>query len=130
MFLWLVLFYLSTSCPQRLQFALERERDRVIKTCLRDAVDILITINRIIILFLIKSERSRGRRGLGVTVHHYNLVSDPGTHSYKEVLVSLLWTWEISLGMHTPWQHLKPGSTLTRIALWTNRPSILQPGRN
>ena len=46
-------------------------------------------------------------------VHHYNMVSDPGHHSYKEVLASLLWCWETGQGMHMPWQHLLPGKVLT-----------------
>ena len=49
----------------------------------------------------------------GNCVHHYCLFSDPGTHSYKECLVSLLWCWEINQGMHCPWQHLLPGKMLT-----------------
>ena len=46
-------------------------------------------------------------------MNHYNLVSDPGRHSYKECLVSLLWCWEVQQGMHLPWQYLKPGKMLT-----------------
>jgi hypothetical protein len=46
-------------------------------------------------------------------VHHFNLVSDPGMHNYKECLVSVLWCWEIEQAMHCPWQHLKPGKVLT-----------------
>lgn len=46
-------------------------------------------------------------------VSHFNLVSDPGTHDYKECLVSLLWCWEITQGMHCPWQFLVPGKILT-----------------
>ena len=49
----------------------------------------------------------------GNCVHHYCLFADPGTHSYKECLVSLLWCWEINQGMHCPWQHLLPGKMLT-----------------
>ena len=41
------------------------------------------------------------------------MVSDPGTHSYKECLVTVLWCWEVSQGMHMPWQDLIPGKTLT-----------------
>ena len=46
-------------------------------------------------------------------VHHYNLVSDPGMHNYKDTLVSVLWCWEISEAMHCPWQHLLPGKVLS-----------------
>ena len=46
-------------------------------------------------------------------VLHYNLVSDPGMHSYKECLVSVLWCWEIGEAMQCPWQHLKPGKLVT-----------------
>ena len=41
------------------------------------------------------------------------MVSDPGQHSYKECLVSVLYCWEIQQGMHCPWQHLVPGKILT-----------------
>ena len=41
------------------------------------------------------------------------MVSDPGMHSYKECLVTVLWCWEIGQGMHMPWQDLVPGKTLT-----------------
>jgi len=46
-------------------------------------------------------------------VLHFDLVSDPGHHSYKECLVSVLWCWEVQLGMHTPFQVLTPGRILT-----------------
>ena len=48
-------------------------------------------------------------------VCHFNLVSDPGQHSYKECQVSVLWCWEIDQAMHCPWQHLKPGKVLTSL---------------
>ena len=50
-------------------------------------------------------------------VRHFNMVSDPGQHSYKECLVSLLWCWEIAQAMHCPWQHLKPGKALMPLDL-------------
>ena len=44
---------------------------------------------------------------------HFNLVSDPAKHSYKETLVSLLWCWEVRRCMHCPWQLLVPGKVIT-----------------
>jgi len=46
-------------------------------------------------------------------VKHYNLIADPGHHSYKECLVSVLWCWQVQTGMHTPFQHILPGKILT-----------------
>ena len=46
-------------------------------------------------------------------VNHYNFVSDPGHHSYKECLVTLAFSWEQDTGAFPPWQHLLPGSELT-----------------
>ena len=40
------------------------------------------------------------------------MVSDPGMHSYKECLATVLWCWEVGQGMHMPWQHLPPSKTL------------------
>ena len=50
---------------------------------------------------------------LSTGVRHFNLVSDPGHHNYKECLVSVLWCWEVSQAMHCPWQYLVPGKALT-----------------
>jgi len=46
-------------------------------------------------------------------VYHWNLVADPGHHSYKECLVSLLYSWETNGGCFPPWQYLLPGKTVT-----------------
>ena len=62
-----------------------------------------------------EQEMYSDRTGIGLPtgVHHFNLVSDPGQHNYRECLVSVNWCWEISQGMHCPWQHLAPGKVLT-----------------
>ena len=46
-------------------------------------------------------------------VYHWNLVADPGHHSYKECLVSLLYSWETNGGCFPPWQYLLPGKIVT-----------------
>ena len=38
------------------------------------------------------------------------MVSDPGRHSYKEWLVTILWLWQIQKAMHCPAMYLKPGT--------------------
>ena len=45
-------------------------------------------------------------------VNHYNLVADPGAHSYSECLVSLVWSWERQCGAYPVWQLLKPGKAV------------------
>ena len=62
--------------------------------------------------------------GLSIGVHHFNLVSDPGQHNYKECLVSLLYCWEISQGMRCPWQHLVPGKVLTPLDVQNMDPEL------
>ena len=52
-----------------------------------------------------------GTAGAG-GVHHWNIVSDPGTHSYKECLVSLMYSWELNAGCYPKWAHLVPGKAL------------------
>ncbi len=42
-------------------------------------------------------------------VNHFCIVADPGSHSYKDCLVSLAWSWEAQQGVYPPWQELKPG---------------------
>ena len=49
----------------------------------------------------------------GPSVRHFCLYSDPGKHSYKECLVSVLWCWENMQAMHCPWQHLVEGKVIT-----------------
>lgn len=49
----------------------------------------------------------------GGLIHHINLVADPGTHSYKDCLVSVGYAWEVDLGCYPIWQHLLPGKHLT-----------------
>ena len=46
---------------------------------------------------------------VGSGVNHYCFVADPGSHSYKDCLVSLVWSWEAQLGVYPPWQELMPG---------------------
>jgi len=47
------------------------------------------------------------------TPYHWNLMSDPGMHSYKECLVSVLYSWELNLGCFPNWQYLLPGKQIT-----------------
>ena len=46
-------------------------------------------------------------------IYHWNLVADPGHHSYRECLVSLLYSWETHAGCYPPWQYLLPGRHVT-----------------
>ena len=50
---------------------------------------------------------------LDAGVRHYNLVCDPGHHSYKECMVSVLWCWQLQTAMHAPFQIIVPGKILT-----------------
>ena len=47
-------------------------------------------------------------------VNHYCFVSDPGTHAYKDCLVSMVWSWELQLGAYPIWQVLKPGKEVLK----------------
>ena len=44
--------------------------------------------------------------------NHLTLVADPGTHSYKDCLVSVAFSWENNYGCYPPWQHLLPSKFL------------------
>ena len=46
-------------------------------------------------------------------MNHFHLVSDPGTHNYQELLVSILYNWETNQAFHCPYQFLAPGKVLT-----------------
>ena len=50
----------------------------------------------------------------GPGINHYCIVADPGSHSYKDCLVSLVWSWEKQLGAYPPWQELVPGKVLLK----------------
>ena len=42
-------------------------------------------------------------------MHHWNLVADPGTHAYKDVMPAVLYGWEIQEACYPPFQYLLPG---------------------
>ena len=42
-------------------------------------------------------------------LYHWNLVADPGTHSYKEVMPAVLYGWEISEACFPAFQYVLPG---------------------
>ena len=44
--------------------------------------------------------------------HHWNVVADPGTHAYKDCLVSLIYSWELNAGCYPKWTQLLPGKSL------------------
>jgi len=44
--------------------------------------------------------------------NHLTLVADPGSHSYKDCLVSVAYSWETNYGCYPPWQHLHPSKFL------------------
>jgi hypothetical protein len=43
------------------------------------------------------------------SINHYCFVADPGSHSYKDCLVSVVWSREAQLGVYPAWQVLTPG---------------------
>ena len=45
-------------------------------------------------------------------INHWCFVADPGHHSYKESLVSLVFSWELNAGCYAPWMHLVPGKAI------------------
>ena len=45
-------------------------------------------------------------------INHWNIVADPGRHSYNECLVSLAYAWEIGQGCYPEWQNLLPGGAI------------------
>ena len=47
-------------------------------------------------------------------VNHYCFVSDPGSHAYKDCLVSMVWSWELQLGVYPIWQVLMPGKEVLK----------------
>ena len=44
--------------------------------------------------------------------YHLNMVADPGHHSYKECLLSVVYSHEHNVGGYANWQHLLPGKAL------------------
>ena len=52
---------------------------------------------------------------MNIGAKHFQLVSDPATHSYRDTLVSAAWCWENHIAVHTEWQFLKPGKVITPV---------------
>ena len=46
-------------------------------------------------------------------MRHWNLVADPGTHSYKDIMPSVLYGWQVNMACFPPFQHLLPGKAVT-----------------
>ena len=42
---------------------------------------------------------------------HWDLVADPGTHSYKEVMPAAVYGWNMNMDGWCPWQHLLAAKT-------------------
>ena len=40
--------------------------------------------------------------------YHWNLVADPGTHTYKEVMPAVLYSWEVDMGCFPQFQYVLP----------------------
>ena len=53
-------------------------------------------------------------------VHHINIVADAATHSCREVLVSVGYTWELDAACYPPVQVILPGSDIT----WRDHPLL------
>ena len=45
-------------------------------------------------------------------VNHWCVVADPGSHTYKDCLVSVVWSWERQQGVYPPYQELVPGKVV------------------
>ena len=43
------------------------------------------------------------------TVYHWNWVADPGSHTYKEVMPAVLYSWELEEACFPAFQYLLPG---------------------
>ena len=54
----------------------------------------------------------------GEPVHHINIVADAATHSCREVLVSVGYTWELDAACYPPVQVILPGGDIT----WQDHP--------
>ena len=50
-----------------------------------------------------------------LNVSHFNIVADGSTHSCKDTLVSLAYTWEHDLAAYLPIQRIQPGSHVTML---------------
>ena len=61
-----------------------------------------------------KAQMNQERVSIAFTrLHHWNLVADPGTHSYKEIMPAVLYGWEIDMACLPPFQHIIPGKCVT-----------------
>ncbi len=45
--------------------------------------------------------------------NHWCMVADPGTHAYKDLMVSALYSWELDAACFPQFQHLIPGKVIT-----------------
>ena len=55
----------------------------------------------------------RARRALCFHgVHHLNMVADPSTHSKRETMVTVCWSWECGAAAHGDVQIIAPGSVV------------------
>jgi hypothetical protein len=55
---------------------------------------------------------SRRNMCFGPGVHHINVIADPATHSKKEVMVSVLWSWEEQVAGHGDPQWISATKTI------------------
>ena len=39
-------------------------------------------------------------------ITHYCIVADPGTHSYKEIMPGILYSWELDMAAFLTWQRV------------------------
>ena len=59
-----------------------------------------------------RHRQERRDRCFDVGVKHFNFVSDPATHSKKELLVGVVWSWEQDLAGIGDVQQLLPGNAV------------------
>ena len=55
---------------------------------------------------------SRRNMCFGPGVHHINVIADPATHSKKEAMVSVLWSWEEQVAGHGDVQWISATKTI------------------
>ena len=62
---------------------------------------------------------------------HLNLVADPGSHSYKECLVSVAYNWQRNMGCYPLWQWVIPSRHLldSEVAMETHIERQASEGR-
>jgi len=67
-----------------------------------------VWVNKLLTIY-----QERRRHTFGSQVNHINLASDPATHSKKEAMVSVAWSWESEAGAYADFQWMPQSKTMT-----------------